>query len=116
MCVSRPVGLPPLKILAGLTSPKPAPCAKSPAGRPRTGTAAGDVLATGDVAAAGAELLHAAQVSAAPAVRARPAARRPRRATAGSARRSLVIMVALRYLLPLLPFPYDAAPRRQVAP
>ena len=33
-------GVPPLKILDGLTWPKPAPWAKTPAGRPSVGTAA----------------------------------------------------------------------------
>src|SRR5215471_1494842 len=39
MCVTRPVGSPPLKISAGLTFPQPVPCTNSPAGRPRTATA-----------------------------------------------------------------------------
>src|SRR6516162_3735665 len=40
MWVTSPVGSPPLKILAGRTSPNPVPCANTPAGRPRVGTAA----------------------------------------------------------------------------
>src|SRR5207247_2046532 len=38
MCETRPVGSPPLKILAGRTCPKPSPWAKMPAGRPSVGT------------------------------------------------------------------------------
>src|ERR1700689_200641 len=45
-CVTRPVGSPPLKILAGLTCPNPCPWAKSPASWPSVGTPAG--LAGGD--------------------------------------------------------------------
>src|SRR5215475_6151971 len=40
ICETRPVGSPPLKILGGLTWPKPAPWANRPAGRPSVGTAA----------------------------------------------------------------------------
>src|SRR6202167_5820654 len=36
--VTRPVGSPPLKILDGLTSPKPVPLANTPAGWPSVGT------------------------------------------------------------------------------
>src|ERR1022692_1972498 len=84
MWVSRPVGSPPLKILAGLTCPKPAPCAKTPTGRPSTGAAAAGVV-SGD------ELPHPAQISAAATPQARPTARKVRRA--GTARRSVVILV-----------------------
>src|SRR5580698_2098848 len=48
-CVTRPVGSPPLKILAGLTWPNPCPWAKSPASWPSVGTPAG--LADGDAEA-----------------------------------------------------------------
>src|SRR5579863_1128189 len=55
--VTRPVGSPPLKILVGLTCPKPCPCANTPASRPSTGTAvlgvAGACDATGVAGAAG---------------------------------------------------------------
>src|SRR6516165_6025628 len=51
--VTRPVGSPPLKILAGLTCPNPAPCANRPASRPSTGTAALDPADAGDAAGAG---------------------------------------------------------------
>src|ERR1700683_261359 len=47
--VTRPVGSPPLKILAGLTCPNPCPWAKSPASWPSVGTPAG--LADGDAEA-----------------------------------------------------------------
>src|SRR5580692_3438442 len=48
-CVTRPVGSPPLKILAGFTCPNPCPWAKSPASWPSVGTPAG--LADGDAEA-----------------------------------------------------------------
>src|ERR1700728_123416 len=48
-CVTRPVGSPPLKILAGLTCPNPCPWAKSPASWPSVGIPAG--LADGDAEA-----------------------------------------------------------------
>src|ERR1700733_4552033 len=48
-CVTRPVGSPPLKILAGLTWPNPCPWAQSAASWPSVGTPAG--LADGDAEA-----------------------------------------------------------------